>query len=130
MSGKEYSCHSEQGWEFTTDSNGKYSIPSSWRLAQGNYYILEEITPPAGYELLKEPILFYFGMKNDEAIKTNPDTKVAIPGGTLTVGDPPVQFRLPESGGSGTVLYVALGVALVVGSAALLIAKKRLHRAR
>ena len=89
VAGKEYSCYSEDGWVFTTDADGLYQIPSDWRLAPGNYYILEEIEAPEGYQKLEEPVLFYFGAANQVDRENHPNARSALPGGTLTVSDPP-----------------------------------------
>ncbi len=130
VGGKKYSCHSESDWEFTTNDDGVYEIQSGWRLAPGNYYILEEITPPAGYEGLKEPVLFYFGAANQVNTETHPGATTALPGGTLTVDDPPIQYSLPETGGSGTVFYVVTGLALILGGGIVLTAQKRRRQAQ
>ncbi len=120
---REYRCYSGDDWEFTTNDNGVYQIPSNWRLAPGNYYILVETEAPEGYELT-EPVLFYFGVESQVDRENYPNAR-AVPGSTLTVDDPPFQYTLPETGGSGTVFYVVTGLALILGGGIVLTAQKR-----
>ncbi len=127
---KEYSCHSEDGWEFTTNDEGVYQIPGKWNLAPGNYYILEEIEAPKGYHKLTEPVLFYFGTKDGVNMVNHPKAVVALPGGTLPVDDPPIQYTLPETGGSGTFFYIVTGLALILGGGTVLTAQKRRRQAQ
>lgn len=121
----EYTCHSEKESEFITDEDGRCII-TKWFLIPGSYYILEEITPPDGYQSL-EPILFYFGLKDAE---TDPDVEIVPPDGTLIIADPPIEYNLPETGGPGTLFYIVTGLALVLGSRILLMVRRRLRQAR
>ncbi len=110
-----YQCRLAQ--ELTTDADGSVPVESK-NLEPGRYYILKEITAPAGYELLEEPVLFYFGLKNDDI---DPTVDIAPPDGMLTVGDPPVAYSLPESGGEGLGPLYAVGLGMMALSAILLL---------
>ena len=125
---KKYSCHSENEWEFTT-KDGQYTI-NGWNLEPGNYYILEELDAPEGYNELKDPILFYYGLKGSTIEIDSNVAEIVPPDGMLTVKDPPIEYNLPETGGPGTFFYVVTGFALVLGSGILLIFRKRLRQAQ
>ncbi len=130
---KTYSCYTKDDWVITTGEDGTFHIGGkdrNWNLAPGNYYILEEIKAPSGYEMLEEPVLFYFGFENKIAKESYPDAKAVLPGGTLTVGDPPIEYNLPETGGPGTFFYLTAGLALALSSGILLTVRRRLRRAR
>ncbi len=116
-----YQCQLKQ--ELITDADGSVPVDSK-NLEPGRYYILEEINPPEGYVMLEEPLLFYFGLKQEGI---DPTVAIAPPDGMLTVSDPPVQYTLPETGGIGTSIFLAAGLAfLFAGGVALTIKKCRI----
>ncbi len=113
IDGENFSCYSKDDWQFETNESGTFTI-TGWNLEPGRYYILEELEAPDGYQKLEGPVLFYYGLE-DRSIPAG--VTVAVPYGVLTVGDPPVQYKLPESGGPGTWPCVLAGLALVLGGA-------------
>lgn len=106
--------------KFVTPDNGKFAIKG---LDSDTYY-LEETTPPAGYNALKEPVKIVidnggkvtYGSDNSNA---SPDVKVLNKTGT----------ELPTTGGVGTTVFYVLGGILAVGAAVLLVTKKRMEQA-
>ena len=131
---KKYDCYTEDKWLVETGKDGTFEISKdmNWRLEPKNYYILVETQAPDGYEKLEDPILFYFGFK-DEIDKDNyPTDLYVVPGGKvpLIIADSPVEYNLPETGGPGTLFYVITGFTLVLGSGILLIVRRRLRQAR
>ncbi len=106
--------------KFVTPDNGKFAIKG---LDSDTYY-LEETTPPAGYNALKEPVKIVidnagkvtYGSNDSIA---NPDVKVLNKTGA----------ELPSTGGVGTTVFYVLGGILAVGAAVLLVTKKRMEQA-
>ncbi len=129
---RKYSCYTEESWVFETDENGSFKIDKSknWRLGPGNYYILVEQEAPEGYEMLDAPIVFYYGARNGIDGEKYPDATFALPNGTLTVTNNANPYMLPETGGPGVFAFAATGLALIFGSAVILVLKKRLQRGR
>ncbi len=124
IGGKNYQCRLAQ--ELTTGPDGSVPVESK-NLEPGRYYILKETEAPEGYEMLEEPLLFYFGLKQEGI---DPTVAIAPPDGMLTVGDPPVQYTLPETGGMGASVFLAAGLAFLFAGGAALTMKKRLHQTR
>lgn len=109
INGENYSCHSGnkdgEKWNFVINEDGSYTIDenASWSLYPGNYYVLEETKAPEGYMKLKEPILFYFGTKNNMDEVGHPGAALVVPGGGLTVCDTPIQaLRVVKEGSVGS----------------------------
>ena len=103
IDGVNYRGYSADEWAFTTGEGGRFAITKdmNW-LEPGSYYILEETDAPEGYMKLEEPILFYFGLANDEEAETHPGAKLAIPNGSLTVENTPIQaLRVVKKGSAG-----------------------------
>lgn len=92
IDGVDYRCYSAEDWSFETGEGGRFEITKdmNW-LEPGSYYILEETKAPDGYVKLEEPILFYFGLASDPEAAAYPGAELAIPNGTLTVDNTPVQ---------------------------------------
>lgn len=104
-------------------------------------YYLEEITAPAGYNTLAEPIRIEIGRTLDmstprpagsalSALTIKVDDGTAA-NGDLTNGVVTMNVAnqagatLPETGGTGTTLFYVLGGVLAVGAAAVLIVRRR-----
>ena len=113
---KSYDCYTKEKWKFTTGDNGQFKIEKKddWDLDPDNYYIIKEITPPEGYMPLEEPILFYYGMKNDLDTENNPSAKLVIPNGKLTIENEPVPYKIPVTGGKGLKIFYVLGFLLTI----------------
>ncbi len=79
------------------------------------YYLVETTAPPAGYELLAEPISFLINSAS---------TTVGI---DLSVKNIPSNggFELPLTGGVGTGLLYAAGALLVVGAGLLFVRNRK-----
>ena len=84
-------------------------------------YTLTEITAPAGYNLLKEPVTLTIAENThkSEMYDISVDqASILNSSGT----------ELPETGGIGTVLFVALGALAVVGAGIFLVTNKRISK--
>lgn len=103
----------------TTNDKGMASFDG---VANGTYY-LEEVAAPAGYNLLKDPVMVT--VNGAEAIAAeNPKT------GALTVTQPVENqsgTELPSTGGMGTTIFYVLGGALMAGAFVLLVVRKRMR---
>lgn len=103
----------------TTDDKGMASFDG---VANGTYY-LEEVAAPAGYNLLKDPVMVT--VNGAEAIAAeNPNT------GALTVTQPVENqsgTELPSTGGMGTTIFYVLGGVLMAGAFVLLVVRKRMR---
>lgn len=98
---------------FTTDSNGKFFYGG---LGAGTYYIVET-APPSGYKQLTSYTTITI---TDTDVEDNA-VKEATVLNYLDNG-----FTLPSTGGTGTILFMAGGIALIVAAAVvLLISMKR-----
>lgn len=118
---------------FTTDSNGVLTIPG---LASGTYHIREK-TAPAQYNLLTSDIIVQFaGSLSQDSGTLNALTISSASGvsssstdlGTGTIRLTVTNTKgavLPETGGMGTTLFYIVGAALMLGAAAVIVAKKR-----
>ena len=89
-------------------------------LIAGKYY-LEEIDPPAGYNKLAAPVEFSMQDSDNPAQFSN-DFKYQS-GGVGIINN--TGAVLPQTGGIGTTLFYAVGIALIVIAGVLMIAKKR-----
>lgn len=103
--------------QITTTADGKFKI---YGLDADTYY-LKEVTQPAGYNKLKDPI----------TIKINDEGNIYVNGvSEANIGDVKVLNNtgsiLPSTGGMGTTLFYIFGAILVVGSGVVLITKKRM----
>lgn len=102
---------------FTTPADGHVVIKG----LKAGTYTLTEIAPPAGYNQLNDPITVTLDKETAagriDEINVNL-TNVANSTGT----------ELPETGGIGTVLFVALGALAVVGAGIFLVTNKRISK--
>ena len=96
--------------ETVTDQNG---CALFYGLAYGTYYLIET-EAPAGYNLLTEPV----------EVVINGDAHLVANAVTVTNS---AQFRLPETGGIGTMVFT-LGGAGILGAAVLVLASGRKRR--
>ena len=103
----------------TTPTTGKFKIEG----LDADTYYLTETKQPAGYNKLAAPV----------KVKINEDGKLTIDDATTPVApDTQVEIEnktgslLPSTGGRGTTLFYILGGILVVGSAVVLITKRRM----
>ena len=110
------------------DSNGQFTIPEKGitltHLLDGTYQ-LTEITAPAGYNLLTDPISFVIEngqLKNPETapevVKLDSANKTVIIYNTAGI-------ELPETGGMGTLMTTMSGMALMLIALGYLILVKR-----
>ena len=124
----------------TTPDDGKVQIKG---LAAGTYY-LKETAAPEGYHKLTAPIKVEIiptydtdtdkltsykveytyngenGTSVSSAIGTSPEVKVENKDGTL----------LPDTGGMGTVIFTAVGIALIIGVGASFVVSRKKRDAR
>ena len=89
-------------------------------LIAGRYY-LEEIDPPAGYNKLAAPVEFSMQDSDNMAHFSN-DYKYQS-GGVGIINN--TGAVLPQTGGIGTTVFYAVGIAMIVIAGILMIAKKR-----
>ena len=127
IDGKTYPCYKENGWEFTTDTNGKYEIKreANWKLAPNNYYILKEIEAPPGYYLSEEPILFYYGAENQIDKENYPTAVFALPNGTLNITNEKTH-NIPRTGSIGTRVFYVTGLLLIILAISLIYKKSKI----
>ena len=109
---------------FTTPADGTFKISG---LDSGTYY-LEEIKAPAGYNMLKDPVMV--------VIETTSDTSTGAMTATVkygsSTGDVKVENQtgteLPSTGGIGTTIFYIIGSLLAVGAVILLVTRKRMGK--
>lgn len=102
---------------FVTPASGNVVIKG----LKAGTYTLTEITAPAGYNLLKEPVTLTISETSakSEIYELSVDqASILNSSGT----------ELPETGGIGTVLFVALGALAVVGAGIFLVTNKRISK--
>lgn len=101
-----------QDYVATTNASG---VAEFLGLKPGTYYI-EETKAKDGYQLLKDPVEIVVPADGD--------------GAHVSVGITNVKkFTLPNTGGSGTLLFAALGLAVIGGGGFLLLKGKREEKA-
>lgn len=98
---------------YTTDQNGNAYI---YGLAEGTYY-LKETQAPAGYNAITTPIKVEV---NETAANASYMVKITV---TNSNG-----FTLPQTGGTGTLLFTIGGLGLIGVAFVLLLASKRKKR--
>ena len=101
-------------------------------LAAGTYY-LEEIAAPDGYNQLTSDIEITITDKDTVTIKNGTGAPMTItPAGadlTLTAGVAnSTGTMLPETGGTGTIIFVALGALAVICAGVFLVTNKRMSK--
>lgn len=112
------------------DNKGQFGIQG---LGDGDYY-LQETKAPDGYNLIIEPIQFKISstQSNKEltavSIQIGNTTTPGVPdtGTVTTTVENTKGTTLPETGGMGTTLLYVAGGILLIGSAVLLVTKKRM----
>lgn len=103
--------------QINTDATGKFTIQG---LDSDTYY-LKEITPPAGFNVLKAPIKVVItneGKVNPTADETDGVDYVKVLNQTGS--------ELPSTGGVGTTILYIVGGVLVIAAVVLLVTKKRM----
>ena len=91
---------------FTTTATSDIVI---WGVDADNDYTLEEITPPAGYNKLTQEV----GVQ----VNANNNTRVDVENNKGS--------ELPSTGGIGTTIFYVAGIVLVLGAAAIIIARRK-----
>lgn len=111
---------------------GSFSVATLIGLDNGTYYI-RETAAPSGYNMLTEDVRFTVSSTNMKASfiisEGTPGVastiKTTYTGGGIRIenqkGD-----KLPETGGTGTALFITLGAITVLGAGVLLVTKKRM----
>ena len=106
-------------WDLVTDDDGVATF-EKYEANGTNYdYYLVETQAPSGYNLL------------DNAVKVNfTDTDVAATAGVYTVEVPNSSgIKLPITGGTGTVIFTVVGIALMVGAVVLFVISRKKAKA-
>ena len=101
--------------DLVTDANGTATF-AKYEANGTNYdYYLVETRAPSGYNIL------------DNAVKVNfTDTKVEATAGVYTVKVPNSSgILLPITGGTGTVIFTIIGIALMVGAVVLFVVSRK-----
>lgn len=106
--------------DITTDDNGAATF-AKYEANGTNYdYYLVETQAPSGYNLL------------NNAVKVNfTDADVATTNGVYTVEVPNKSgIQLPITGGTGTVIFTVIGIALMVGAVVLFVVSRKKAKAK
>lgn len=103
--------------QITTDATGKFTIQG---LDSDTYY-LKEITPPDGFNVLKDPIEVVITNEG----KVNPTEENANGVDYVKVLNQ-TGSELPSTGGVGTTILYIVGGVLVIAAVVLLVTKKRM----
>lgn len=103
--------------QITTDDTGKFTIQG---LDSDTYY-LKEITPPNGFNVLKDPIKVVITNEG----KVNPTEENANGVEYVKVLNQ-TGSELPSTGGVGTTILYIVGGVLVIAAVVLLVTKKRM----
>ena len=101
--------------DLVTDANGTATF-AKYEANGTNYdYYLVETRAPSGYNIL------------DNAVKVNfTDTEVEATAGVYTVKVPNSSgIKLPITGGTGTVIFTIIGIALMVGAVVLFVVSRK-----
>ena len=101
--------------DLVTDANGTATF-AKYEANGTNYdYYLVETQAPSGYNIL------------DNAVKVNfTDTEVEATNGVYTVEVPNSSgIKLPITGGTGTVIFTIIGIALMVGAVVLFVVSRK-----
>lgn len=109
--------------EVSTDANGAARFDG----LQAGTYSLEETVAPAGYNQLTNDITIVLDTKGSATI----DGAASAPGTdySLTTGVAnSTGTMLPETGGTGTVIFVALGALAVICAGVFLVTNKRMSK--
>ena len=113
-----------------TDSKGVIQLGG---LKAGVAYKLEEIEAPDGYIKSDTPVYFWIKATSADTKPPEPESfsgrMISIsPGNTLSVWNTKVDtgdYELPETGGSGTHMYILAGMMLILASTVLLYNQNR-----
>ena len=109
--------------EVSTDANGAARFDG----LQAGTYSLEETVAPAGYNQLTKDITIVLDQNGSATI----DGAASAPGAdhSLTTGVAnSTGTVLPETGGTGTVIFVALGALAVICAGVFLVTNKRMSK--
>ena len=134
------------GWTDNEEDASIRSTPSNGSLnyvcLDAGTYELYEVTAPAGYSVLEEPVRFTITADLDKGEDTPSLNSVSITvddqtaEGKLSSGqvaltvENNVGASLPETGGVGTTLFYIIGGVLMVGAVVLLVTRKRMSSAK
>lgn len=124
--GKYYKCDAAgkaDATEVSTDANGAARFDG----LQAGTYSLEETVAPAGYNQLTKDITIVLDQNGSATI----DGAASAPGAahSLTTGVAnSTGTVLPETGGTGTVIFVALGALAVICAGVFLVTNKRMSK--
>ncbi|MBF0579868.1 Cna B-type domain-containing protein [Erysipelotrichaceae bacterium RD49] len=84
-------------------------------------YILKEIEPPQGYAILNEEYTIYLTPNNEQFDNNTLSLNVEVQ-------NTPIPYELPETGGSGTKIYTAVGTILFLAGTSMYGYKRRQQR--
>ena len=92
------------------------------QLSAEHLYALRELEPPAGYLPQEKPYLFYM-VYPPRGVTTDIDS--VAEGALVVIKNYPVAYALPDTGGAGTHLFVAGGLAICLLTIYLFYVKRR-----
>ena len=101
-----------------TDTNGTYDIAG---LDSGKTYYLKEVAAPAGYNVLTTATPVTISTNGTTATTlTNNTAEVSVINNTGT--------ELPQTGATGTIIFITVGGLMVVAMGVLLVVRKRMSK--
>lgn len=131
LENKEKEDYNGPNYTITSGEDGKFNV---YGLGNGTYY-LQETKAPDGYQIKNDPFTIVINSTQNnhqlDSLTIQLDSNDEEPGNTTTgivKGDfeNTSSITLPETGGMGTTLLYVAGGILLIGSAVLLVTKKRM----
>ena len=101
----EYGMNLQYIGSYTTGADGTVEIKTQYLTTGGPYALVEDV-PPIGYNILQKPVYFYF---YDVDKVNNIQTVTTL----ISIENYAYGFVLPETGGTGTLTFTIIGVALM-----------------
>ena len=106
---------------YSTGEDGTYEIETQY-LSAGGPYALAETKAPAGYQIMAQPVHFFFYSEDPDGLYDSVTTLIAVPNTNFS-------YVLPATGGFGTMPFILSGYALMTAAVTVLIIRRKRSRA-